>query len=199
MADVELDEPGFYASFSIEDLEGVIGSVGSRLSTGRALVYEIVHEYLAELGATMVQAAEEYIEASDPAGRIYVRERRGTAVVHQASAPGQPPAVITERLLESFYSRVDDTPTGPVLVFGNSSPEIEYTELGTVKMAPRPVIRPIAERVLREASIPFSDSGAILTAGEEFVGGGFVTAGPSGHYSPAEEFRAVSRRRPTRP
>lgn len=65
-------------------------------------------------------------------GRIY--RRRG--VEHQASAPGEPPATDTGRLVQSARLELDpDTLSGQVQWSTEYAAHLEY---GTAKMAPRP-------------------------------------------------------------
>lgn len=71
-------------------------------------------------------------------GRIY---RRG-GKAHQASAPGQPPAVDTGRLRSSITHDVRIERGG---VIGRVGTNVEYAphlELGTSRMAARPFLRP---------------------------------------------------------
>lgn len=76
------------------------------------------------------------INSPPKTGRIY--RRRG--VTHQASAPGEPPATDTGRLVQS--GRVD---TNAAEISGTISWSTDYAphlEFGTGKMAPRPYARP---------------------------------------------------------
>jgi len=66
---------------------------------------------------------------------------------HQASAPGDPPAVDTGTLRASIVSR--ETSKG-----ASVSSHMEYAiylELGTSKMAPRPVWIPVAQEIAQRA------------------------------------------------
>jgi hypothetical protein len=73
----------------------------------------------------------------------------GSRPAHQASAPGQPPAVDTGRLRASVGHKVDRDASGLYANVGSGgNPAIpsvkhaEYTEYGTRFMAPRPWLRP---------------------------------------------------------
>ena len=82
-------------------------------------------------------------------GRVYVvvtqtRKGRRKKRVHVASAPGEPPAVLTGQLRASFQTwrhGRDAWAVGPAAEHGL------YLELGTRKMAPRPFLKPALERV----------------------------------------------------
>ena len=73
-------------------------------------------------------------------GRIY--RRRG--VEHQASAPGEAPASDTGRLANSI--RTSYRENGLVGVVSASTAYAAYLEFGTVKMEPRPFMRPALAR-----------------------------------------------------
>lgn len=69
-------------------------------------------------------------------GRIY--RRRG--VTHQASAPGEPPAVDTGRHINSITTEYDQAQLAGTVVFrAKYAAALEY---GTSRMAPRPYARP---------------------------------------------------------
>lgn len=73
---------------------------------------------------------------TEKTGRLY---RRG-GVTHQASAPGEPPASDTGRLVGSITTFYDqDKLTGIVSANTEYAPFLEY---GTAKMEPRPFMRP---------------------------------------------------------
>lgn len=71
-------------------------------------------------------------------GRVYVRR----TVAHQASAPGEPPASDTGRLVNSVTTEVLDQGSrvvGRVVVRDGKAALLEY---GTARMAARPYARP---------------------------------------------------------
>jgi HK97 gp10 family phage protein len=75
------------------------------------------------------------LELSHPGtGRVY---KRG-GVLHQASAPGEPPAVDTGALRNSIGHEA----VGDVLRVGSGLDYSAYLEFGTPKMEPRPFARP---------------------------------------------------------
>lgn len=79
------------------------------------------------------------INSGPKSGRIYVR--RG--VSHQASAPGQPPASDTGRLVNSITTEYQpDKMTGTVQYGTEYAAFLEY---GTANMEPRPFARPALE------------------------------------------------------
>lgn len=100
----------------------------------RVKVGEAVQATAAELEA----AVKIKMQQGPHTGRIY---RRGN-VVHQASAPGQPPAPDTGALMQSVYHEMD----GPLsAVAGSRLVYSQYLEFGTSRMAARPVWRPAVE------------------------------------------------------
>jgi HK97 gp10 family phage protein len=88
-------------------------------------------------GVELVRSiAIQSIQSGAKTGRVY--QRRG--VVHQASAPGQPPASDTGRLVNSIVTSYDiEQLSGTVQAGTEYAPYLEY---GTAKMAPRPFMRP---------------------------------------------------------
>ncbi len=88
-----------------------------------------------EAGIRVVETHVKVNLSQQGSGEIY---RRGN-VEHQASAPGEPPAVDTGNLRSSVM--VDDvTPTQATL--GVHSDYGEYLEFGTSRMEARPYVRP---------------------------------------------------------
>lgn len=85
-------------------------------------------------------------------GRVYTRRfwrdkqgrlrMGGNRPPHQASAPGQPPATDTGRLLNSIYHVIEGVGSDLVAKIGSTVDYAEYLELGTRHMAPRPFERP---------------------------------------------------------
>lgn len=69
-------------------------------------------------------------------GRIY--RRRG--ITHQASAPGEPPASDTGRLVQSARTLYDTTALTGIVNW--STEYAGFLEFGTSRMAPRPYARP---------------------------------------------------------
>lgn len=91
------------------------------------------------VAATEMVATEavSLIRDTPKTGRIY--RRRG--VEHQASAPGEPPASDTGRLVGSIrmdFTRIEEL-TGVVNARAGYAAHLEY---GTSRMAPRPFMRP---------------------------------------------------------
>jgi phage gpG-like protein len=85
--------------------------------------------------------------AAPKSGRRY---RRGGGM-HQASAPGEAPAVDLGQLINSIQIRDESDLTS---VVGTNVEYATALEYGTRKMAPRPVWRPVAERLRK----PFVDA-----------------------------------------
>ena len=74
-------------------------------------------------------------------GRTYRRGR----VIHQASAPGQPPATDHGRLIGSYTWQTGTDGKGPFVDIGTSVAYAPHLEYGTSKMAARPHFRPAIE------------------------------------------------------
>lgn len=73
-------------------------------------------------------------------GAIYKRGQ----LLHQASAPGQPPAPDTGALMGGVYHEREAELTA---TFGSRMAYAAYLEFGTRHMAPRPVWVPVAEEL----------------------------------------------------
>jgi hypothetical protein len=85
-------------------------------------------------------------------GRVY---SRGSGKTHQASAPGEAPAIDSKDLVKSIRTEV----TGKLTrVVGSDDPKIVGLELGTDRMAARPSFVPAAEKHREE----FMDAGRHL-------------------------------------
>lgn len=111
--------------------------------------------------------AVESIMKGPKTGRIYLRglNKSGKSYkVHQASAPGEPPATDTGKLASSITTEYDFANLiGRVNCSAEYGPYLEY---GTVKMEPRPFMRPAlaAKRVVIEADIGSEIKQAVLQA-----------------------------------
>lgn len=94
-------------------------------------------ETAAEIAGTIILSFQEA-----KSGRVYIRDGR----VHQASAPGESPAVDTEALINSVkVSR----PTAGRVIRVEVSENVPYAaglELGTSRIAPRPHMVPAFEK-----------------------------------------------------
>lgn len=111
-----------------------------------------------ERRALAVENAQKRLLSLHGSGRVYTttfwtdargRLRRGRArVPHQASAPGEPPAVDTGLLRASIGHTVATDAEGLYAEIGSGggvAPGVKYAaylELGTSKMEPRPYLRP---------------------------------------------------------
>lgn len=78
----------------------------------------------------------------DKSGRL---RKGGRRVPHRASAPGDPPATDTGRLLNSVAHTVGSDGAGPYAHIEARTNYSLYLELGTRDMAPRPFLRPALE------------------------------------------------------
>lgn len=75
--------------------------------------------------------------AEPKTGRMYKVSRRGR--LHQASAPGESPAVLTGFLTNSINATFPNETTG---IIGIGAEYAEYLERGTSRMARRPFVEP---------------------------------------------------------
>lgn len=91
-----------------------------------------------ERRAINVEAAAKRNLSQHGSGRIYRRRGR----VHQASAPGEPPAPDLGQLRASVGHRVGTDADGLFAEIGTDVDHGLYTEVGTRHMAPRPWLRP---------------------------------------------------------
>ena len=90
-------------------------------------------------GALVAETAmKQSIQAGPKSGRTYARGRR----VHQASAPGQPPATDTGNLVNSIHSESRGNDATAVVVGAEYGAPLEY---GTARMGARPFVRPVAD------------------------------------------------------
>ena len=123
--------------------------------------------HIVEAAATVLRdEIVQTMEQADPTGRTY--RVPGTATEYRASAPGEPPAVREGRYRDSWKTstavrqgtRVAASAYTDLRV-GSSGQYVlgELLEFGTVKMAPRPHVRPAIETakpkinaLVREAS-----------------------------------------------
>lgn len=81
------------------------------------------------------------IQKGPKTGRVYKRRR----IIHRASAPGEPPATDTGRLVGSIFARLfrDYAEVGTNVKYG------AYLEAGTGRILPRPWLRPAYEKHIR--------------------------------------------------
>lgn len=130
------------------------------------LAEEVRSQVLAtvEAGARLVlNDANRSIANGPKTGRVYARGN----IQHQASAPGEPPATDTGRLIASGRSTAEirgDTARGLVEYTADYA---AYLEFGTRKMSPRPYLIPAIER--NRARIAQLISQALATASSQFV------------------------------
>lgn len=94
-------------------------------------------------GIRVIERHTKNLLVGERSGHVY--SIRGKA--HQASAPGEPPAVDTGNLKNSL--RVLEV-TDDYASFGTSADYAAYLEFGTRNMAARPYLRPAAENSVRD-------------------------------------------------
>lgn len=136
MADVSLNDAAIHQMFA--DPAGPVGQIMER----RAFAVENrIKELLLTPGSGRVYTTHFF---TDAAGRVHPIGHRPS---HQASAPGEPPASDTGRLLSSVghRMRVEDVVREEIGYFGVKYGT--YLEHGTRRMAPRPALRPALDAV----------------------------------------------------
>lgn len=88
-----------------------------------------VDDTLTDFGRALLE------EFSEPkSGRVYKRQGRD----HQASAPGEPPAIDEAQLIASFEFKKETAYRAVVSIGGTRAPYAVYLEYGTAHMAARP-------------------------------------------------------------
>lgn len=117
----------------------------------KELLKERGQELIADITAETEGEISGLLSSVTPSGAIYRRSPNfanwanpKTKQVHQASAPGEPPAQDTSHLFQSLTYEVTDL-TGEIILADYA----EYLEFGTEKMAARPFIIPSLEEVLQ--------------------------------------------------
>jgi hypothetical protein len=112
---------------------------------------DAVQEGLGELiyttGLAIEALSKMTIMQSTPTGKIYIKASSWSVATHQAdsyrthqaSAPGQPPAVDLGYLVNSIATVRVSKLTTAVVVYAEYG---IYLEMGTVRMAPRPYLEP---------------------------------------------------------
>lgn len=132
-------------------------------------VREAAYEATVECMAHIVGKIRDRVESSSPAGKWWVIKgypgHKYSPPGARASAPGQPPAVITGELLESLTYNVRFSP-GQVWVLGSIEAGVIYARIleyggmaGWGYIAPRPYVEPVIynRMVLQECSNIFSE------------------------------------------
>jgi phage gpG-like protein len=95
--------------------------------------------------AVAVQNATKRNLSQPGTGRSYTRR----SVTHQASAPGQPPAVDTGRLRASIVWELGKNSTGLYAEVGTNVAYALGLEVGTARVQPRPFLRPSLAEVVK--------------------------------------------------
>ena len=126
-----------------------------------------------ELGKLLKKESVALINKKPKSGRLYSIVKNGIRTIHQASAPGEAPAVITGRLRASVDFEVSGSNTmtfgaknsvtmrasTDVVSTGGSTQHVidypKYLEDGTMKMAARPFLKPAIENNYRNAEVIF--------------------------------------------
>lgn len=89
-------------------------------------------------------------------GRLY-RVPGTKTRVHQASAPGEPPAVLEGRLRSSYNWRTGQDAKGFFVEVGTNVEYAPFLEFGTVKMEARPHVRPAVEGLRTRITAAIAD------------------------------------------
>lgn len=135
MAHVELDHAAIEEMFADPD-----GPIGKAMEIAGFLVEGRAKELVLTPGSGSVYTTRFYTDARG------VVHPTGHRPPHRASAPGEPPASDTGRLLSSIGHRIRVEDTLVAQVFADAR-YATYLELGTSKMAPRPFLRPALDAV----------------------------------------------------
>lgn len=111
----------------------VLGRLEQELEEAEDKVKALIAKYALKIEATVKK------KLSGPgSGRVYYR---GEGIVHQASAPGEPPATDTGRLRASVHHVLEGVAAQVIA-------DTEYAaalEFGTDKIEPRPYMKPALE------------------------------------------------------
>jgi HK97 gp10 family phage protein len=103
---------------------------------------EAVGEAIRASAQMVANDARRSVARGPKTGHVY--QRRGVA--HQASAPGEPPATDTGRLVTSIVADVEREGSGVVGVVEARTEYAVHLEYGTRHMAARPFMNPAFER-----------------------------------------------------
>ena len=98
-------------------------------------------------------SVKELIQAGGKTGRTYGK--------HTASAPGQPPATDTGKLVGSISMRIEDSDGEVLGIVSASAKYAPFLEFGTTNMAPRPFMQPGLESQRRKIETMFRQGGLI--------------------------------------
>lgn len=87
---------------------------------------------------------------------ILIRETRTGREVREPSIPGDPPHRQTGELVSSVGHEFEDG--GLIGIVGTGTKHGKWTEFGTVKMAPRPWLRPTFDRIVSQGEKFFGNT-----------------------------------------
>lgn len=109
--------------------------------------------------ANLVEAeAKQSIQRGVKSGRIYKRR----SIVHQASAPGEPPASDTGFLVSNITkTAVEKSGTELSISVESKAPYSKFLEFGTRKMSARPFLQPALEKNRNKIKSKFAKGGFI--------------------------------------
>tara|TARA_B100001939_G_scaffold150522_3_gene130165 strand:- start:3215 stop:3643 length:429 start_codon:yes stop_codon:yes gene_type:complete len=109
--------------------------------------------------ANLVEAeAKQSIQRGVKSGRVYKRR----SIVHQASAPGEPPASDTGFLVSNITkTAVEKSGTELSISVESKAPYSKFLEFGTRKMSARPFLQPALEKNRNKIKGKFAKGGFI--------------------------------------
>lgn len=131
MSDFSFDEAAFD-----ELVRDPAGPIGQDLERRGVEVETAAKRLLSLPGSGRVYTTGFFTDAE---GRVHPVGKR---VPHQASAPGEPPAVDTGLLRASVRHELVEEDEGLAVYVGSDLKISEYLSLGTRRMAPRPFLEP---------------------------------------------------------
>ena len=125
---------------AVSNLAQVLGSIGVGGKHG-----------LADVGVVAVNRIKRKLSTPGQ-GRMYRRPGASgpRAVLHRASAPGDPPAPDTGLYRASWSWRTGEDNRGPYVEIGTNQKRGPWFEFGTRRMAPRPHLRPVINELRAE-------------------------------------------------
>jgi HK97 gp10 family phage protein len=106
---------------------------------------EGIHEAYIEISKYLKDTVKKSFR-DEKSGRIYSIRVNGRIIPHQASAPGEAPAILTGKLDRSIETKTSGYTDLRFSAGGGDVNYAGYLEEGTSKMEPRPYMRPAVDK-----------------------------------------------------